>query len=119
MFPGLFVRVRMPIAEQPDALIIPARAVLQDRVGAFVFVVGPDNLVQRRDVKVGEQDGAWTVVEDGLAGDDRVIIDGLQRARPGAPVQPVVMDGDVSELPASFRMRTTAATDANAKDVAE
>jgi RND family efflux transporter MFP subunit len=119
LFPGLFVRVRMPIAEQPDALIIPARAVLQDRVGAFVFVVGPDNLVQRRDVKVGEQDGAWTVVEDGLAGDDRVIIEGLQRARPGAPVQPVVIDGDVSELPAAFRTPTTVATEANAKDVAE
>ncbi len=119
LFPGLFVRVRMPIAEQPDALIVPARAVLQDRVGAFVFVVGSDEKVQRRDVKVGEQDGAWTAIENGLAGDDRVIIEGLQRARPGAPVQPMVMNGDVSELPASFRTPTTAAIEADAKDVTE
>jgi len=119
LFPGLFVRVRMPIAEQPDALIVPARAVLQDRVGAFVFVVGPDDLVQRRDVKVGEQDGAWTVVDDGLSGDDRVIVEGLQRARPGTPVQLTVMVGEVSELPASFRTSSTAAPQADAKGVAE
>ncbi|TWT95578.1 efflux RND transporter periplasmic adaptor subunit [Neorhodopirellula pilleata] len=117
LFPGLFVRVRMPIAKQPDALIVPARAVLQDRVGAFVFVVGPDNLVQRRDVKVGEQDGAWTVVEDGLSGDDRVIIEGLQRARPDAQVQTVVKNADLSELPASFRTSLTDATEVDATEV--
>lgn len=114
LFPGLFVRVRMPVAEQPDALIVPARAVLQDRVGAFVLVVGPYDKVERRDVKVGEQAEGWTVIEDGLAADDRVIVEGLQRARPGAPVQPSVKAGDASQLPASFRKPST-----DAKDVAE
>lgn len=114
LFPGLFVRVRMPVAEQPDALIVPARAVLQDRVGAFVLVAGQDDKVERRDVKVGEQAEGWTVIDDGLEEDDRVIVEGLQRARPGAPVQPSVKEGDASQLPASFRKPST-----DAKDVAE
>jgi RND family efflux transporter MFP subunit len=114
LFPGLFVRVRMPVAEQPDALIVPARAVLQDRVGAFVLVVGPDDKVERRDVKVGQQAEGWTVIDDGLTAADRVIVEGLQRARPGAPVQPAVKEGDASQLPASFRKPST-----DAKDVAE
>lgn len=111
LFPGLFVRIRMPIAEQSGALLIPARAVLQDRVGAFVLVLGSGDKVERRDVGLGEQSEGWTVVNVGLVEDDRVIIEGLQRARPGAPVQPMVKESNASELPASFRSPSTDAKD--------
>jgi len=100
---GLFVRVRMPVAQQPDALVIPARAILQDRIGAFVLVAGQDNQVARRDVQISEQREGWSVVSDGLSETDQVVVEGLQRARPGAPVQPTVQLADVSDLPPSFR----------------
>jgi RND family efflux transporter MFP subunit len=86
ILPGTFVRVRIPIAEQKDALLITERALGADQSGRFVLVVGADGLVEHRVVEAGPIIEGMRVIEKGLRPDDQVIVSGLQRARPGAPV---------------------------------
>jgi RND family efflux transporter MFP subunit len=89
LFPGLFVRVRVVGAVRDDALVINERALQTDLGGKYVLVVGDSNVVDRQYVTLGPvQDGGTVVVESGLEGTERYIIDGLLRARPGFPVQP-------------------------------
>ena len=87
LFPGLFVRVRAPYETIEDAVLIPQGAVATDLSGDFVLTVGDDNVVQRVAVKRGEpnDDGTITILE-GLTGSERIIVDGIQKARPGSPV---------------------------------
>lgn len=102
LMPGLFVRVRVPVSSRPDALLVPAQAVLRDRVGAFLMVVGAENRAERREMLTGEETGGWVVIDDGLAQNDRVIIAGSQRARPGAVVNPIDRPLSAADLPAAF-----------------
>ncbi|MDJ1159376.1 efflux RND transporter periplasmic adaptor subunit [Chelatococcus sp. SYSU_G07232] len=83
---GQFVRVRAE-AEQPRlAIVIPQRAVLNDQSGAYVYTVSPDSKAVVTRVRLGPQQGADVVAEEGLKAGDKVIVDGIQRVRPGAPV---------------------------------
>ena len=86
--PGLFVRVRVPSEQIEGALLVPERALGSDQAGTFLLVVGPDDKVERRTVRLGIQDGSLRVVEGKLAPTDRVVVDGLLRARPGLKVNP-------------------------------
>jgi RND family efflux transporter MFP subunit len=88
LLPGNFVRVRVPIQQDVDALLVPATALGSDQGGAYVLVVGPDDVVQQRPVTLGPQEGSLRVVETGLSATDRVVVDGLQRAVPGQKVAP-------------------------------
>ena len=85
--PGLFVSVRIPIGEEPDALLVPERATGSDQAGDYVLVVNPDEEIERRNVTLGTKVGDLVVVSNGLQADQWVIIDGLQRARPGVKVE--------------------------------
>ncbi len=88
IFPGLFVRVRVPIGEDDDALLVPERAVGADQAGRYLLVVNSDNVVERRNVVIGTKVGDLVVVSEGLLADEAVIVDGIQRARPGVTVEP-------------------------------
>lgn len=88
IFPGLFVRIRVPIGQQEDALLVPERAVGADQAGKYLLVVNDQNEVQRRDVTVGSKLADMVVINQGLEPDDQVIVDGLQRARAGSKVTP-------------------------------
>lgn len=85
LMPGLFVRVQAIVGER-EVMLVPEAAVLQDQRGRFVWVVGPDDVVARADVRVGPVVDGRRVIEAGLARDARVIVSGVQRARPGAKV---------------------------------
>ena len=98
--PGLFVTVRLPISIQKDALLVPERAVPADMAGRFVLVVNDDNEVERREVTVGIKVGELVVINEGLTANDTVIIDGLQRSRPGAKVDPQPIELTADELAA-------------------
>ena len=89
LLPGFFVRVRVPLEEQP-ALLVPTVALGSDQAGRYVLTVDGENTVQQRKVTVGPPVGEMTVVETGLKGDDRVVVDGLLRAIPGQKVDPQV-----------------------------
>jgi RND family efflux transporter MFP subunit len=89
LFPGLFVRVRVMATQAQDALLIDERAVGTDLGGKYVYLVGDENIVERRYVKVGQpQPDGTIVIEGGLEVDDTYISNGLLRARPGLPVTP-------------------------------
>jgi membrane fusion protein (multidrug efflux system) len=75
--------------EQPvEAVVIPQAAVQMDQAGAFVLVVGADNKVEQRRIKLGRGPAGQTVVESGIDAGTMVIVEGAQRARPGSPVSP-------------------------------
>ena len=90
LIPGQFVRVRVEAGVQAQGLRIPQRAVTVTPQGATVLVVGAKDIVESRPVKVGSLEGDSWIIESGLAPGERVIVDGLQKAQPGAPVKPVV-----------------------------
>lgn len=90
LLPGMFVRAQLTEGVAERALLVPQRGVTRDPRGqATALIVLPDNTVAQRVIKtVRSYDGAW-VVEEGLAVGDRVIVEGLQRVRPGAIATPV------------------------------
>lgn len=88
LIPGMFGTVRIPNGLPHEALLIPDRAIMADQMIQFVFVVGDEDLVERRTVQLGPVIEGLRLIRDGLAPGDRVIIEGTQRARPGAPVTP-------------------------------
>jgi membrane fusion protein, multidrug efflux system len=79
------------------ALAIPRAAVLSDQQGNYVFVVGADDKVEQRRIQLGQSTPTTAVVAGGLKEGETVILDGLQRARPGIQVTP----GPASPPPAS------------------
>lgn len=89
LLPGQFVRVVVRGITLPDSLVVPNRAVSQGPQGPSVFVVGDNNVAQARPVRLGAQVAAGWVIENGLQDGDKVVVDGIIRVRPGAPVRPV------------------------------
>jgi RND family efflux transporter MFP subunit len=87
LLPGLFVRVRFPI-ETKAGILAPDLALLTDQGGRYALVVDEHDEVQLRRVMIGELDGNLRVVSSGLSTSDRLVVNGLLRARPGAKVQP-------------------------------
>jgi len=86
---GQFVTVFVEGVEPVLAIVIPRAAVLQDQGGNYVFVVGAENKAERRGVTLGRSNNAGeAVIERGLSGGETVIVEGVQRVRPGQPVNP-------------------------------
>jgi RND family efflux transporter MFP subunit len=86
--PGLFVRIRVPVGVQENALLVPERAVGADQGGRYLLVVNDEDVVERHKVDVGAKHGDMVIITEGLSATDRVIIDGVQRGRPGTKVTP-------------------------------
>ena len=88
LLPGFFVRIRVPVDEEKNALLVPDTALGSDQSGRYLLVVNGDNLVEQRKVQTGALDAGLRVIENGLKADDRVVIAGLLRAIPGQKVDP-------------------------------
>ena len=88
LLPGSFVRVRVPIEKQPDALLIPDTALGSDQSGRYVLVATPENVIEQRKVQTGPLDNGLRVIDGGLKPDDRIVIAGLLRVIPGEKVDP-------------------------------
>ncbi len=89
LLPGQFVKVRFTGDTKTDAVLIPQRAVLQGPQGPFVYVIGPDEKVQIRDVVASTWKGDQWMIDGGLNAGDRVVVNGLMTIGPGAPVKAV------------------------------
>ncbi len=88
---GMFVRIRIPIATR-ESLLVPDVAVQADQAGRYVLIVNDRDVVEQRQVTVGGLDKRMRVITKGLTEKDRVIVNGLQRARPGSKVKPQKAD---------------------------
>lgn len=84
--PGLFVRCRLVAEKIEGAMLVPEASINRGQTGAYLLVIGDDGLVEARPVDLGVRDGTMRVIESGLGPDERVIVRGIIRARPGQPV---------------------------------
>ena len=87
LWPGQFVNVRLLLGTKDGAVTAPARAIQRGPNGSYVYVIGAEETVAMRPVKVGATEDDWTLVETGLEAGDRVVVDGQYRLQPGAKVQ--------------------------------
>jgi multidrug efflux system membrane fusion protein len=89
LLPGMFVRMRIPMAPQKALVLLVPNIVLgADQGGQYLLVVDKDDVVQQRPVRTGIAVGDLRVITSGLAAEDRVVVSGLQKASPGAKVVP-------------------------------
>lgn len=86
--PGMFGRVRVPGSPPYTALLVPDAAIGTEQARKYVLVVDGDDMVRQKYVTVGQIDGGLRVIKEGLGATDRVIVNGLMRARPGQKVKP-------------------------------
>lgn len=101
LLPGTFVRVRFPQARIDDAIRVPQRAVMGGPQGQSVMIVDAEGKVVLRPVKTGGMAGPDFVINEGLAGGEQVIVNGLQKVRPGSVVKPAPWSPGASLLGAS------------------
>ncbi|PSJ58105.1 efflux RND transporter periplasmic adaptor subunit [Kumtagia ephedrae] len=90
LLPGYFVRVRVPLGNEPGMLLVPDRAIGADQAGRYVLVAGKDDMVEQRTVQIGQLVGDLRVVTAGVAAEDRVLVSGLLDVVPGQKVEPQV-----------------------------
>jgi RND family efflux transporter MFP subunit len=86
--PGLFVRVRLPVGEARPGVLVTDRAIGTDQDRKYVFVVNDKNVVEYRPVKLGGLHDSLRAVSEGLGPGEWVVVNGLQRVRPGVTVVP-------------------------------
>ena len=87
LFPNQFVNAKLTVDTVADVPIVPTAAILRGTPGTYVYLLDGDDKVVVRPIKLGESDGPRTAVVSGLAVGDRVVVDGTDRLRDGAPVR--------------------------------
>jgi RND family efflux transporter MFP subunit len=86
--PGMFARIRVPASPPYPAVLVPEAAIGSEQARKYALVVDGENTVRQKYVTLGENEGKLIVIKSGLAAEDRVIVNGLMRARPGQKVTP-------------------------------
>jgi membrane fusion protein (multidrug efflux system) len=104
--PGQFGRVRAVVEMARDAILVPKRAVQEVQGMQTVLVVGADNMVALRTIRPGETVGDLLVVRDGLKPGERVIVEGVQKARPGSKVSPTAAAGSPADAKVDEKAQT-------------
>jgi RND family efflux transporter MFP subunit len=99
LIPGLFARIRMPIDKTANALLVTERAIGADQGGSYLLVVNSKNMVEKKPIRMGRLIDGMRVIKEGLRAGEWVVVKGLQRARPGAKVDPERLE--MSSLTAS------------------
>jgi RND family efflux transporter MFP subunit len=96
---GMRARVRIPVSDPQKSLMITERAIGSDQGRKFVYVVNDQNVVERRDVKLGRLSDSLQVVREGVKPEDLIVVNGIQRVRDGAKVEPkrISMPGAAAE----------------------
>jgi RND family efflux transporter MFP subunit len=92
--PGMFGRIRVPGSPPYTALLVPDEAIGTEQARKFVLVVDGQNIVRQKYVTLGELNSGLRVIKSGIAADDKVIVNGLMRARVGQKVRPQEQDHD-------------------------
>ena len=88
ILPGLFARIRIPLSERHEAVLVDEKAIGTDQSQKFVLTLTPTNTVAYRAVTLGPSIDGKRVIQSGLQPGDQIVVNGLQRVRPGTPVTP-------------------------------
>jgi len=99
LVPGLFAHIKLGNAGATKALLITDRAIGTDQNKKFVFVVGEDNKATYREIEPAGMADDLRVVDSGLKAGEKIIVTGLQRARPGQPITPEIVQMDAKDSP--------------------
>lgn len=94
LVPGNYVDIYPKFVARKDALLVPQTALSEDVNGSYVMAVGNDNIVEQKYIKLGDAVDDMQVVESGLNGDEKVIVQGLQKVRSGIKVSAINTEGD-------------------------
>ncbi len=86
ILPGQYVRIFLEGAVLKDAILIPQKAVLTTQKGTLVMIVNEQNIVEMRPIKIGTSIGQMYLIDEGLKAGEKIVLDGLVKARPGQPV---------------------------------
>jgi multidrug efflux system membrane fusion protein len=100
LFPNQFVNVRLLLEVRQGVVLVPVPAIQRGPQGTFVYVVKPDRTVEVRPITIGATSGTDASAESGLAADETVVVDGVEKLRPGAAVQVRGAGEDVPKPPA-------------------
>ena len=92
LLPGLFARIRFPIQQREKALLVTEWAIGADQGGRYLLVVNSEKVVEKRPIRMGQLIDGLRVIEEGVQAGEWVIVNGVQRARPGAKVDPEKSD---------------------------
>ncbi len=116
--PGMFVRIRLPISPPHSALLVSERALGSDQGSKFLYVVGADNTIEYKAVKIGPlQDDGLRVISEGLKPDERVVVSGLQLVRPKMVVtveeEPMPTTGGTTPKPSAPKPSAHSSAGAN------
>jgi membrane fusion protein (multidrug efflux system) len=115
LLPGLFARVRLPIAKRPNMSLVTEHAIGADQSGRYLLVVNKENMVEKRNIKLGQLVDGLRVIEEGARSDDWIVVNGIQRSRPGGKVDPERTD--MASLTASARKSAAEAAKAQSLSV--
>ena len=114
LLPGMYARALVEESDSTQAILLPQRVVMRGENGqASVMIVNKEDAVEVREIKLGEARGDQWVVAEGLAGGERVIVEGLQKIAPGAKTKPVpyhAADGSADEKSAQSANPVAAST---------
>lgn len=97
--PGFFARVRVPGSGRYEALLVPDAAVATNQNTKLLYVVDPNDVLRTKQVKLGALFGDWRAIETGVGPDDRIVISGQMRTRPGMQVAPHAPEEPLAALP--------------------
>ncbi len=101
LLPGMYVRARLEQGVSDAAITVPQQAIVRTNEGSTVLIVGADNKVVSQPVTANANDGNNWVVSAGLKGGERIVVEGFQKAKPGATVNPQPWKGPVGTTPAA------------------
>ena len=93
---GMNCRVRVYYDQLDNAILVPQKAVTETLGQYFVTIIGDDNVAQMQNVKLAQRIGEMWLVTEGLSGGERIVVEGVQKARPGMVVNPIPADSGVS-----------------------
>jgi RND family efflux transporter MFP subunit len=98
LLPGMFGRVQIPVSDKQPTMLIPDKAVLSDMANKVVMTVNADDVVVPKPVVLGDLYQGLRIIKSGLNADDKVVIEGIFRARPGATVIPQLASEQTSQV---------------------
>ncbi|MGH7969713.1 MAG: efflux RND transporter periplasmic adaptor subunit, partial [Limisphaerales bacterium] len=101
--PGLFARIRVPLSDRHPAFLVEERAIGTDQAQKFVLTLTQTNTVAYRPVQLGPSIDGRRIVRSGLAGTEEIVVNGLQRVRPGMEVLPQTENASASDTPIAQR----------------